>query len=107
MPVHQCGASASSWHARLHCTDFDNCSFARAMTPTGPLLAGLHTKDQRWSTRHMPTTHITLPAEPEAITLTMARTALLLIDMQRDFIEPGGFGATLGNDVSQLARTIA
>ena len=52
-------------------------------------------------------THITLDAEPERITFAVARCALLLIDMQRDFIEPGGFGASLGNDVSRLARTVA
>ena len=48
----------------------------------------------------------TIKAEPEAVTLNLARTALLIIDMQRDFLEPGGFGEMLGNDVSQLRRTI-
>lgn len=33
--------------------------------------------------------------------------ALVVIDMQRDFIEPGGFGASLGNDVSLLQAIIS
>jgi nicotinamidase-related amidase len=47
-----------------------------------------------------------LTAEPGSIELDWAATALLIIDMQRDFLEPGGFGETLGNDVSQLARAV-
>ena len=49
---------------------------------------------------------ITIDAEPAPITVDPARTALLMIDMQRDFLEPGGFGETLGNDVTRLAVAI-
>ncbi len=44
----------------------------------------------------------TVAARPEPYTFDPARSALLMIDMQRDFLEPGGFGAMLGNDISQL-----
>ena len=49
---------------------------------------------------------ITLPAEPFDVVLDPATTALLMIDFQRDFMEPGGFGELLGNDVSLLRSTI-
>ncbi|MCJ2057958.1 cysteine hydrolase [Methylobacterium sp. J-048] len=49
---------------------------------------------------------IVLEAEPSPIVFDPATTALVIIDMQRDFIEPGGFGASLGNDVALLAAAI-
>jgi nicotinamidase-related amidase len=56
---------------------------------------------------HVPADHVTVPADPAPFGCDPARTALLLIDMQRDFVEPGGFGETLGNDVSLLQAVIA
>jgi biuret amidohydrolase len=49
---------------------------------------------------------IRLPAEPEIIAFDPATAALILIDMQRDFLEPGGFGEALGNDVALLRRAV-
>jgi nicotinamidase-related amidase len=49
---------------------------------------------------------IEVPAQPYAFTLNPKRTALVVIDMQRDFVEHGGFGAALGNDVSLLQAII-
>jgi len=45
-------------------------------------------------------------ALPGPFAFQPASTALLVIDMQRDFIEPGGFGAALGNDVSRLGGIV-
>ncbi len=49
----------------------------------------------------------TVTARPFDYTLPPGRTALVVIDMQRDFVEPGGFGASLGNDVTRLHPAIA
>ena len=45
-------------------------------------------------------------ALPFGFAFDPATTALIVIDMQRDFIEPGGFGATLGNDVTLLQAIV-
>ncbi len=48
----------------------------------------------------------TIHAQPYDYTFDKKRLALILIDMQRDFVEPGGFGAALGNDVTLLTPII-
>jgi biuret amidohydrolase len=50
---------------------------------------------------------LSVPAKPYPFVFDPAATALVVIDMQRDFLEPGGFGESLGNDVSMLARVVA
>ena len=48
----------------------------------------------------------TVRAQPFEFAFDPARTALVMIDMQRDFVEPGGFGESLGNDVGLLERVV-
>lgn len=49
---------------------------------------------------------IRVDAEPYPFEFEPTQTALVIIDMQRDFLEPGGFGEMLGNDVSRLRSAI-
>ena len=45
-------------------------------------------------------------AEPYEFEFDPKATALVMIDFQRDFVDPGGFGEALGNDVSLLRRAV-
>jgi nicotinamidase-related amidase len=49
---------------------------------------------------------VLVAAEPASIEIDLGETAVVIIDMQRDFLEPGGFGAALGNDITQLASCV-
>ncbi len=48
----------------------------------------------------------TIKAQPYDYHFEPGQLALVIIDMQRDFLEPGGFGAALGNDVRRLAPAV-
>jgi nicotinamidase-related amidase len=50
---------------------------------------------------------VEVPAEPSPFTIVAGKTAVIVIDMQRDFLLPGGFGESLGNDVGQLQKVVA
>jgi nicotinamidase-related amidase len=47
-----------------------------------------------------------IDAQPFAFAFRPGTVALVVIDMQRDFAEPGGFGASLGNDVSRVTAIV-
>ena len=48
----------------------------------------------------------TIDAEPFPLDFEVDSTALVIIDMQRDFVLPGGFGEALGNDTSLLLAAV-
>jgi len=47
-----------------------------------------------------------VPAEPYNFVFQPKHVALLIIDMQRDFVDPGEFGEALGNDISPLRKEV-
>ena len=51
-------------------------------------------------------TALKVQAKPYEFVFVPEQTALVIIDMQRDFVQPGGFGQLLGNDVTKLQKAI-
>ncbi len=49
---------------------------------------------------------ITLQAKPEAISIEIERTALIVVDMQNDFGSKGGIFDRIGIDISAIQRTV-
>ena len=49
---------------------------------------------------------VALPATPQNLVVDLARTALVIVDMQNDFCHPDGWLASIGVDISAARRPI-
>eukprot|EP00928_Gymnodinium_smaydae_P026505 TRINITY_DN20793_c0_g1_i4.p1 TRINITY_DN20793_c0_g1~~TRINITY_DN20793_c0_g1_i4.p1 ORF type:complete len:514 (+),score=90.93 TRINITY_DN20793_c0_g1_i4:160-1542(+) len=58
------------------------------------------------SVPRVPTGMIEFDAKPQVCALPFERTALVMIDLQKDFLDPRGFGACLGNDVTPCSEIL-
>src|SRR4051794_12576618 len=91
---------------------FTNAPFKMPRSPqlaaTWPGMRTTQPPMPNWPTHIKPGNHMPKisNAQPFAYSFPRRRTALVVIDMQRDFVQPGGFGAALGNDVSKLTPII-
>ncbi len=82
---------------------------AMAMSSASPPHLHDHRQDPSLkSTEHQPMRRsmASVKAEPYEFEFDPRTTALVMIDFQRDFVDPGGFGEALGNDVSLLRRAV-
>ncbi len=89
-------------HRQVHCPQG---GVFGAVADSAALLANLApptTKPMNGSAAAHAAAVATVPAEPYEYTMPVSNTALIMIDFQRDFMYPGGFGAALGNDVELL-----
>jgi ureidoacrylate peracid hydrolase len=54
----------------------------------------------------LPARPITLPARPKRLTFDLARTAVIVVDMQNDFCHPRGWLASIGVDITPVRAPI-
>jgi nicotinamidase-related amidase len=79
------------------------------MLPVGPTarnrwMASTDTVDLSRPSR--PGRAVSIPARPQALVLDLARTALVVVDMQNDFCHPDGWLASIGVDIAPARRPI-